>query len=311
MPGVGIIVNPHASGNRRRPHRVARMRAILGEEGEVVATDGLETLDQALVRFRDRAVDLVAVCGGDGSVHHVLTRMVPIWGQRPLPAILPLRAGTMNDLAATVGCGLRAPEAALARLVEDRRHGRAPNQIERNLIRVNGSGYGYIVGAGLIVNFLRLYYQGRRPGRLRALWLLVLVGCSWLVGSRLVHEVCDPIEATVESDGRALSTDRYTLLIAGSILHIGLGVKPFYRSAVDGRWFHLLAGGSTPGELLGRLWRFYRGRPSELASLHDVSARRVRIRFASPCAYTINGELFDPVRVLELDLGPRITFVGC
>jgi hypothetical protein len=37
----------------------------------------------------------------------------------------------------------------------------------------------------------------------------------------------------------------------------------------------------------------------------------VRIEFDQARPYTINGELFDPVRVLELETGPRVRFVGC
>jgi hypothetical protein len=217
----------------------------------------------------------------------------------------------MNDLAATVGSRARCPDRVLEKVVHARRTGGELRRIERNLIRVNGSGYGYIVGAGLIVKFLELYYRGRRPGPARAVWLLVRVGCSWLIGTVLVDEICGPIGAMVEADGRRLATERFTMLLAGSIGHIGLGVRPFYLSENPGLGFHLLAGNCSPGELLSRLWRFYRGQPAVLASLEDLAARRVRIEFDQPRPYTINGELFDPVRVLELETGPRVSFVGC
>ena len=37
MGGIGVIVNPYASGNRRNPRRVARFEGIMGGDGEVVA----------------------------------------------------------------------------------------------------------------------------------------------------------------------------------------------------------------------------------------------------------------------------------
>ena len=37
MGGIGVIINPHARGNTRRPRRVARFKSIVGADGDVVA----------------------------------------------------------------------------------------------------------------------------------------------------------------------------------------------------------------------------------------------------------------------------------
>ncbi|TFH25661.1 MAG: hypothetical protein E4H03_00085 [Myxococcales bacterium] len=309
MGGIGIIVNPRASGNKRRPGRVARFESIVGDDGEVIATSDLAELDAALVRFRDDRAEIVAVCGGDGSFFHVISRMVRLWGERPLPLLLPLRAGTINNLARTIGARRRCAESMLAHVIKDYRQGRTHEVTERNLICVNGEHYGYIVGAGLITNFLRLYYSGRKPGPLRAFGLLSVCGISWIFGTSLIGAVVTTIEADVECDGEHVPYRGYTMILASSVAHIGLGVKPFYLSARKRGYYHLLAGSSTAGQLLGKLWRFFRGFPADLDNLYDNVAAHVVIEFAEPQPYTINGEILDPVRVLTLEPGPRVSFV--
>jgi diacylglycerol kinase family enzyme len=310
MAGIGVIVNPHASGNKRHPRRVPRFESMVGADGEVVATTDLDALDETLQRFREREIEIVAVCGGDGSLYHVLSRIVVIWAGAELPLVLPLRAGTINNLSRTIGARRRRPESMLAHVVKDYRQGRTHEIAERDLICVNGQHYGYIVGAGLIVNFLRLYYSGARPGPVRAFGLLIVLGLSFIFRTSLIQGVVKSVEADVDCDGERVPFRSFTLLLASTVAHIGLGVKPFYLSARKRGYCHVLAGSSGPGALLSRLWRFFRGFPPGLDTLYDSMASRVRIEFASPQAFTINGDIFDPVDVLELEAGPRVSFIS-
>jgi diacylglycerol kinase family enzyme len=310
MAGIGVVVNPHASGNRRRPGRVDRFRSIVGTDGEVVATKDLAEVEETLARFHECNVDIIAVCGGDGSFYHVVSRVVRIWGQDAIPLLLPLRGGTINNLARTIRARRKRAESMLSHVVKDYRQGRTHEVTQRDLIAVNGTEFGYIVGAGLIVNFLRLYYSGRKPGPVSAFALLAMLGLSNVFGTSLIKGVVKPFEADVECDGERVPFRAFTMILASSVAHIGLGVKPFYLSARKRGYMHVLAGPATPGELLGKLWRFFRGFPANLPTLHDTMTRTMRIEFAEPTAYTINGELLQPVRTLELAPGPRVSFIS-
>jgi len=310
MAGIGVIVNPHARGNRHRLRRVGRFQSILGDDGEVVATANLDELEAALRGFRQREVEVVAVCGGDGSFYHALSRIIAIWGEDNLPLLLPLRGGTINNLARTIGSRRRRPESMLAHVVRDYRGGRTHEVTQRDLILVNGKDYGYIIGAGLITNFLRLYYSGRRPGPLRAFWLLFVLAVSYCFGTSLVTGVVKPFEADVLCDGERVPFRSFTMLLASTVAHIGLGVRPFYLSARKRGYYHVLAGPSTAGQLFTRLWRFFRGVPADLDSLYDNMARSLVIEFAEPQAFTINGDLCEAVSRLELEPGPRVSFIS-
>ncbi len=307
---IGVVINPRAAGNRRRPGRAQRFREIVGQTGEVAATASVAELEDALRRFRERSVKVLAICGGDGSIYHTLAKALEVWGQRAMPQVLLLKAGTINNIARNFVRPGRSAEASLESTVAGLNAGRRPATRPSTLIRVNGGLYGHIVGAGPVARYLELYYRGRWPGPLRAVLLLLVLGMSWILRTALTRELMEPFEAEVECDGRRLGFTSFSILLASTVEHIGLGVRPFYRAKATGGAFHLLAGPATAGQLLGHLPRFMRGKPARLASLYDSSASRVIVRFASPQPLTINGELLDRVTRLELETGPRLELLA-
>lgn len=308
MAGIGVVVNPRASGNRGRPDMAARLAAVVGGDGEVVQTANLEALDHALTLFHDRGYDVLAVSGGDGSLCHAISRAVGLWGEDHLPAFVPLRGGTINNVSRSIG-GPARPEALLGKVMSAYRSSRPFSTMDRPLLRVNGSLYGSIVGAGLITHFLEQYYEGTNPGPLSAAGLLLRCGVSWVAGTSFIRGIVPSLKGRAECDGESLPWEEYTLVLASSVRHIGLGVQPFYLSGRKVGYFHVLAGRPTPGQLLSRLPRFRRGFPAGIDTLYDNIARRFRVDFAEPQSFTVDGELFPAVRVLEIEAGPAVRFV--
>jgi diacylglycerol kinase family enzyme len=308
LAGIGVIVNPLASGNRGRPGTAAHLTAVVGADGEVVETPNLEALDATMHLFRERGFDVVAVSGGDGSLCHAISRAVDVWGEDSLPRFVALRGGTINNVARTIG-GPVLPEAFLGKVMSACRARRELPTMDRPLLRVNGSIYGSIVGAGLITHFLEEYYEGSNPGAASAAAILLRCGISWIAGGQFIRRIVPTLAGKAECDGEALPFDRFTLVLASSVRHIGLGVQPFYLSGRKQGCFHVLAGPATPGELLWRLPRFRRGFPAGLDTLYDNIARRFRIEFAEPQSFTVDGELFPSVRALAIEAGPTVRFV--
>jgi diacylglycerol kinase family enzyme len=308
VPGIGVVVNPRAAGNRGRPDTAAHLAAVVGADGEVVETANLEALDTTLHQFRERGFQVLAVSGGDGSLCHAISRAVGVWGEDHLPTFVALRGGTINNVARTVGGPVR-PEAFLGKVMSSYRARRTFVTMDRPLLRVNGEIYGSIVGAGLITHFLEEYYEGRDPGPMSAAGMLLHCGISWIGGGEYIRRIVPTLAGKAECDGDALPYDKFTLVLASSVKHIGLGVQPFYLSGRKRGYFHVLAGQPTPGQLLSRLARFRRGLPADLDTLYDNIARRFRIEFAEPQSFTVDGELFPSVRVLDIEAGPAVRFV--
>src|SRR5262249_27460610 len=95
--------------------------------------------------FRHERIDILAVCGGDGSFFRTLTAIVRAYEGDPLPFFLPLRAGSMNTIARSVGCRRGRPERVLTDAVADYRAGRPFETTERHLLVVNEHDMGFMV----------------------------------------------------------------------------------------------------------------------------------------------------------------------
>jgi diacylglycerol kinase (ATP) len=106
-----LLLNPAAGRERwRRPGQVNRAKQQLEHAGMVVevqevgeSREGSELARKAV----EQGIDLIIVCGGDGTINHVLQGMVP--SHVPL-AILP--GGTANMLARELCLPLAIEEAA-------------------------------------------------------------------------------------------------------------------------------------------------------------------------------------------------------
>src|SRR5438128_502302 len=110
---VGVIINPLAGGNAGVADRAARFAAALGNRGIVIPTSSLAELPDAARRLAQHRIDVLGICGGDGSFFHTLTACIPVFGEH-LPYFLPLPAGSMNTIATSLGWQRRDLAQALA-----------------------------------------------------------------------------------------------------------------------------------------------------------------------------------------------------
>jgi hypothetical protein len=194
-------------------------------------TQSLEQLADAAAECRERDFDVIGVCGGDGTLARTITALVHEYGpDSTLPPILPLRAGTMNTVARAMGCSSWQPERMLAEIVDDQRRGELLPLTEHQLICINRPHYGFMVGTGVPVEFLRVYYDQPRRGALGAVKTLIELTRLGLVGGPTIRRVFRPAPARLLADGRLGPFDAYTVVYASTIEDIGLRFRPTYRA---------------------------------------------------------------------------------
>src|SRR5207245_10933366 len=141
VPGIGVIINPHARANRNGgAERVRRLAEIVGGDGAVRVTESLPAIQDVAREFRARGTEVLAICGGDGSYHCTLTGFRAVYGDAPLPLLLPLRAGTINYVSDAIGGRRRGPEQVLARRGRAHRRGRLYGPTGADLPRPDGGG---------------------------------------------------------------------------------------------------------------------------------------------------------------------------
>lgn len=310
MSSIGVVVNPRAGRNRQRRNRAARLGHLLGPQGWVRETPSLEALADVAAECRERAVGLVGVCGGDGTLARTITALVREYGpDSDLPPILPLRAGTMNTVARAMGCPAWRPERMLAEVVGEQRRGEPLPLTEHQLICVNGRHYGFMVGAGVPVEFLRVYYDQPQRGALGALRTLVQFSASALIGGRTIRRVFRPLPARLLVDGRPGPFDAYTVVYASTIEDIGLGFRPTYRAREQAGRFHVFAASIGALAFIARLPAIRLARPTRSRRVHDVLAAQLRVEFRDPTFYMIDGEIMEPTTELDVRLGPVVRVI--
>src|SRR5436190_10524958 len=168
---VVALVNPRSRANRRNPGLAGEFAAVLGDVGRVIALASLDDLSARAASLRDEPPSVIAVHGGDGTLHKIVSALGAAFGEQPLPPIAVLTGGTMNVVATSLG--LREdPKVFLRTLAEDARAGRPPEVVQRRCLRI-GDQLGFVFGNGLASNFLGEYYGGAAYGPGRAAWLLL------------------------------------------------------------------------------------------------------------------------------------------
>lgn len=310
MPRIGLITNPRAGTHRRLPRLAMLLTARAGREAHVEIPEDLTALSASVRRLRDRDVDLLFVSGGDGTLHRVLTAMLPVWGSDPLPELVPLPSGTMNIVARSVGVRGRS-DAVLEAVLEDRRLGRPGRRCTRSVLRFEGDDFGpawgFLSGNGLIARFLDRYYEGR-AGALRAALLLGHAMGSALRGGSFAADLTAPWEGRITLDGTPWGArERWTAVAIGTIEHMGLGARPFH--AVRPGHLHLIGIGGSTADLARDLPRIVRGLgPARPGNLEAVG-RSVGLHSADTQRFMIDGDFYRAGPELRVTVDREIRFV--
>ena len=303
--------NPRSRRNKRRPRIAARLRAMIEDDGEVLDASTPDELARAVERFRAADIEVLGVNGGDGTAHVVLTAFARAYAGRKLPKLLLLRGGAMNTVAH--GHHIHGgAERILREVLIRRRHGYALRTVERDLLRIRGDDadptYGFIFGTGAVVTFLEAYYATGHPSPITAAALVVQGIASALVGGAFSRSLARRERLRVATDGDEWPDQAYLALIAGATPDIGFGFKAFARCAEQPGFFHAVGVTASVLQLVPSLPRIARGAPYRRRVAQDEVAREL-VAEGDPVRYTVDGDLYGPVRSVRVETGPGITLV--
>jgi len=305
---IGVIVNPNARGVRGDPDLGDRLRATLGDAGEVVRTRTPDELDAALDQLLASGCDPIATCGGDGTHQTTLTRLVARVGEERLPRFALLGGGTINTIARNLGVATRGgPAAALARLAARLRTGRPLDERAQDLLVVDGR-YGFLFATAMGARFLEAYYAGPTHGRLWAGALAARIALSSLVQGPYARWLFAPVPLALAVDGEPVALPAARMLVASTVPDVGLGMRVAGRAGSEPGRFHLVASSLTTTAMALQLPRVLAGRRLAGHPHLDRLAREVELRFPAPETYTLDGELYRAASV-HLRIGPRLRVV--
>ena len=305
---IAVIVNPRSRANRRNPRIAADFQALVGDRGRVFAPKTIEELNAAVAEWRRTPPTVIAVHGGDGTLHKTVTALGHAFGGDPLPPIAILCGGTMNVVASSLHIRER-PSVFLRAIVDADRAGRPLETIRRRCMRI-GDEFGFLFGSGLAANFLTEYYAPSGYGPGRAAWLLFRGFFSAIWNGPFIRRLFKRFEGSVRVDGQLLERTAFVGLMAGTVREVGLGFKLVHRADDDPERFGVLAIHGRPMSLSIDVWAVQRGRGiserrafSAVASQMDVQSKN------GAFAYTIDGDLYRTHEPLAISLGPHIDFL--
>jgi len=305
---IVVFVNPRSRGSRRDPGLVKRMEAVLGDVGRVIASRSLEELAATAAGLAADPPEVVAIHGGDGTLHVTLTALIRAFAGKPLPPIAILGGGTMNVVTGSLHIRTR-PLTFLARLAAAVRAGHDVFTIERRCLQV-GDRFGFVFGNGIMANFLVEYYQGETYGPVRALMLMARLLVSAIVRGTLMRRVFRRFRGKVAVDDKVLEFPDLMAVGAGFVREVGLGFKLFNRADDDPDRFAVLAIHSGALALFPDLWAVRAGRGIAASRAYSSVAASVEITGQEPeMAYTIDGDIYRAPGTLPITAGPRIAIV--
>lgn len=298
---------------------MGRLRAQVGARGAVLEAGDAASLERALDVVLDAGApaDVLAINGGDGTVHVVLTalmRRAPAGWIPPLVQVLP--GGTMNTVARSYGVSGRllgvigrSPEAWLARLLAYPRADAVP-AVQRHLLRVSdGAGadqYGFLFGNGVITNFLEAYYAGSEATPGKALRILAQGVGSAFVGGATIRQLMRPARVSVAADGADWPYDAYLCVAAGTCDDVGFGFRPFFEAPRQAGSLHALGIACTALQFVLQLPRVWLARPLTAPRVVQGPARALRLRGQDGQVYMIDGDFHRAGPELTVEVGPAL-----
>ena len=287
------------------------MSFMLGTRGKVAQPQSRDDLVEQARRFRDERVDVLAVNGGDGTLHMVLTAFIEAYGDSPIPPVAILRGGTMNTIAG--GLGVRgSPEALLSALLLRYHTDQPMPWAERNILRIEGGEkpeYGFLFGNGLMSNFLQEHYAVSDPSPLTAAWLLARAVCSAAVNGALVKRLSAPAECEVEVDGFRWEPKRFLTVTMGTVDDIGFGFRPFYEALRHPGRMQVLGFACDAFGVVKCLPRIRMGQAIRSPDVYSAVPERVVLRSEKAIPFMVDGDFHPAGQTLTVSVGPRIRFL--
>lgn len=302
---LAVIVNRNSGPKQSRRARDRALQARMRPGDLFFFTRDLDELDAAVVALREHGVTRVAVVGGDGTLSGVCTALHRHYDNSPLPTIVPLRGGTMNTIARSLGATRGKPAERLARA-------------QRKELRLHECGtlnvadeLGFLFSSGIMASYLSEYYASMwGSGPVAAAAVLARGAASVVAGGRLAARLEQRVAARVALDGACPGQAAdYLLIGAGTVAEVGLGFRPFARATADSEAFHAIGHTGSLSALLRGLPHLARGDGAAAGLTLDHLCHELRIEHESPLTYALDGELRQSMGPTVLRSGPRLRFL--
>lgn len=311
-----LVVNPRAGGHNRHYARVVMPRVMeIGQQnGTIIAAPTLQGFEALFVEALQNRPKMIAIFGGDGTIYHVVNHLIRLWENinpgEEIPMILPLRGGTMNNLARDASVAGRA-DRVLTKILRAFRDGKPvplhPRGVLRCTVQPGGAiYYGFVYANGLPYQGMREFYERDLSGR-EAIDLIFETAFS----SKTQKKLADREPMVVEIDRDRLPGDMFLGTLVSTLDTIILHFRPFLKKITDpSRQLSLVATTLTARKLVPLLPAvfFHHLGARFLPSEHYFNRQGFHVQMQACGGFTLDGEMIDMDGEYSVDLsvGPLI-----
>ncbi len=303
--GIALFCNPRSHRNRKNPEGIEALRRAIGDTGEVL-TPTPEDLPSTARRLAKNPPSVLAIHGGDGTVHATLSQLLPAFGEKPLPPLALLTGGTMNVVPRSLGL-VDDPTRFATKLADGFRRGRVPVTIPRRCLQI-GPQFGFVFANGVFATFMEEYYRTGSYGHARATWVVARIAVSTLFGTRYRRQILRPFRGRATIDGDLLDPETFTAISAATVTQVGMGFKLNHRADEDLNRMSVVAARALPN-----LWDIVsiargKGISQRRASTH-VAAQMRLLPENDTMIYTIDGDMYRTENELVVQTGPLLQLI--
>lgn len=306
MRDVVVIVNANARRIRKRPAEVERMRTLMGNGDGFHLTRSASEVDAIAARCAEAGTSVIALAGGDGTNHVTITRIAEAFGDRPLPRFALLGGGTMNIVAGALGVAPRPSAALEAILAADEA---SAATVVRRLLRVRTHDrdmLGFIFGNGLLVNFLRAYYEQVDPTPVDAARLLARAVWSVMSGGALSQRLLTQLDTQVDADGERWLERPLIAIMASTQEHLGLGFQPFVRARETTDTLHAVAVLGPLHRVAAALPAIRLARPLPADGFDERVVQSIGLTTTTPGPWMLDGDIYGETNQIDVSAGPAV-----
>lgn len=310
---IGVIINTKAT-KIRKPRKVARLVKLLeNQEGVIVRiTNSQNEIERALLFLKNKNINALCICGGDGSVQNTLTALFKLFDQEKIPVIIPCGGGGMSMIARW--CGLtNNPEKNLSTILSYGDIKRIPT-ICRNLLKVRDEAKDDVnpqlgllfVQSEEVIYLLKRYYQLNIRGSFSA----TLVFFEGIL--RLLFNKTLSLKARIQYEKKTIEpTQEFLAIISSVVERLILKIHPFIERNVLGK-FLFATYPLRLKKILLALPRLLRGKIPSFLRKEIINTKIERIEIETQAAWCLDGEIFPGAsfpRKITISLGPEIRII--
>lgn len=290
MLRAAVLTNVHSSFNRRRLDRV-RSRLSGGRISHIECED-LEQMREVLPDLDAAHCDLLAINGGDGTVHLALSAMRDLGITAPVLALMP--GGTTNMTAHDVNGRRMSFESALNSFLDAAASGRP--SIPRPAVQIASGDeirLGFAFGMGAIIRGIQYCHEQVYSAGIGDEWAsgVAVARAAWGIARR-DPMFADGVALSLEIDGER-NVALASIFLVSTLSRLLMGIHPFWGTGAGALSTTLVE--EDAAHFLRALPALLRGRPNAyLTESGGYSSRRAEeIQVAGRGQYTIDGEIYD------------------